>query len=268
MHRILVILTSGKTATACLEACSRFADALSPAEVTLIHIRPPQDPDLLPTEEVYTEERKKEFEGARDALFNDLLEAAAPWRDKGLPALQEIRGKFQEVARREASCADLVIVGAPHMDPEGRIILNCALLEAERPVVIMPRDLPAETGRNIAIAWAPGDAPQRAVRAIQPVLAGAGQVTVLRGTAGSVDLSEPPNELLEHLTASCTRVQQHVFELSGRQIGEALLNAAHEVGADLLVMGAFTHSRMREAIFGGATAEILYDLDMPVLMHH
>ena len=58
------------------------------------------------------------------------------------------------------------------------------------------------------------------------------------------------------------------FQANGRKIGEALIAEAHAAGADLLVMGAYTRSRLAEFIIGGATREVLATADMPVLMHH
>jgi nucleotide-binding universal stress UspA family protein len=268
MYQITVLLTNTATAAAALTTCARLAEAFAPAEVRLLHARPDVDPNFMPSEEVYTEERKREFESTRDNLLEGLVQAVAPWRDNSFPELKQIRGKLEEVAKHVVSDADLVIMGGPNDDADAKTILNCALLEADKPFVLVSRNVPASVGRHIAIAWAPGDAPKRAIEAIQPILEKAEQVTVLMGTKDNEFLVALPKEILLLLEAANRKVREYVFDLADRDVGEALLGEARKAGADLLVMGAFTHSRFREWIFGGATAEILHDLDIPVLMQH
>ena len=76
-----------------------------------------------------------------------------------------------------------------------------------------------------------------------------------------------PRGLIQTLAQNGRPAQMHQFDLAGRAIGLALLQEAHAVDADLLVMGAFSHNRILEAVFGGATQEVLRSLDIPVLMH-
>nr|WP_294516019.1 universal stress protein [uncultured Rhodopila sp.] len=77
-----------------------------------------------------------------------------------------------------------------------------------------------------------------------------------------------PVELLDKLRRAGIAADVVRFRAQDVSVGEALIARAHEVGADLLVMGAYTHSRLREFLLGGATREVLAAADLPVLMHH
>ena len=266
MHRIFVILTNPLTARACLAACAKLAKSFAAVELTLLHIISEQNSDLMLGIEVYTEERRAEFEGMRNKVSSEISYAVVPGPRTDSPGLKLIRGKLEEAAKQAVDGADLIIMGGPHADPDAKIILDYALLAIKKPIILVSRNAPASVGQNIVIAWAPGEASQRAVDAIQPLLINAEYLTLLMGTSGNEFLGEPPRELFLALEVAGRDLRRHVFELADRHIGEALISEAHDVGADLLVMGAFTRDHLAETVFSGATAEILQDFDIPVLM--
>jgi nucleotide-binding universal stress UspA family protein len=101
-----------------------------------------------------------------------------------------------------------------------------------------------------------------------PVLQRAQQVSVLIGDEGAGGLSEEPASLLHAMAAANVPVSVQRFSIGRRGIGDALSQEAQARGGDLLVMGAYTHSRLREAVLGGATREILADAALPVLLAH
>ena len=76
------------------------------------------------------------------------------------------------------------------------------------------------------------------------------------------------DEVAQHLTRNGVAAEATGAKLEGRSIGEAILAETAALGADLLVKGAYTHSRLRQMIFGGATSHILAEADLPVLMAH
>jgi len=119
-------------------------------------------------------------------------------------------------------------------------------------------------GRRIAIAWRDE---KQALRALLPALrwlASAEQVHVLVGVRDITHAIEVPRVLAEHgLIASL-----HVLAIHPGPFGQTLLDTAHRLGADLLVMGAYAHSPLRELILGGVTRHMLAHADLPVLMRH
>lgn len=82
------------------------------------------------------------------------------------------------------------------------------------------------------------------------------------------EVREAPNAFLPYLARHGVRATIHILQPGNRSTGDALLDAASRFGADLLVMGAYGHSRVREWILGGATQKILTGATLPVLMMH
>ncbi len=144
-----------------------------------------------------------------------------------------------------------------------------ALFGTDRPVLMMPprRAIPevdTTFGRHVAIAWRDEKQAHRAVLPALRWLAGAEQVHVLVGVRDTTHSVDVPPVLLEHeLTASL-----HVLPIRPGPFGQTLLDTAHRFGADLLVMGAYAHSLLRELVLGGVTRHMLAHADLPVLMRH
>ena len=176
--------------------------------------------------------------------------------------------------------ADLVLVGQAdpeHVHPNlpadfaAHVVLN-----AGRPVLVLPHgQVPATLGTRVLLSW---DASKEAARALAlalPLLQQADQVQVAvfdggdKRTASDAQAASPIAWLQRHGVAATLTVQP-VEGRRGRRhaIGEALLAMADEQAADLLVMGAYGHSRLRETILGGVTRTVLEEMSIPVLMAH
>lgn len=268
MPRILTLLTNPLTADAVLSATACYTAQTGPAEIELIFPRPEIDPDFMPTEDVYTEAQRNTFEASQDQLFAQLSRQAAGWAQAGLPPLKSVRGKAVTISAEAAERADIAIIGAPHGDMEARAMLETLLFKANKPVLLVPRTMPRGFGQSIAIAWEAGcAAASRAIDSVGNLLLAARRTVILIGDEGAAS-SPPPEALLHRLREAGKPAMVQHFPVAGRHIGEALLSEAHAAGADLLVMGAFSHGWLREVCFGGATIEILKDFDLPVLMHH
>lgn len=151
-----------------------------------------------------------------------------------------------------------------------RMVAEGLLFESGRPVLLVPRDHTAAfAARRIAVAW---DNTRPAARALGDALA------VLPGVAEVVFVSIGDEKEIassvsaaEQLRAMTRRglIASHVLHDKGKlTIGAALQDAALEAGSDLLVMGAYGHSRLRQFILGGATLGVLSNLRLPVLMAH
>jgi len=168
-----------------------------------------------------------------------------------------------------ARAADLVVVGREREGEETSIdTLETCLLDTGRPVLIAPAKAPASLSGVVAIAWK--DAPEAAdaVAAAMPFIELADRVIIM-----SVDEGRPNDvaacERLRHALAwHNARVEVHGLKPEGRAPVDVLLEAAEAAKANLLVMGGYSHSRMREVIFGGFTRRVLHGADIPVLMAH
>lgn len=268
MTRILALLTSPLTAASVLSATACFTAQTGPAEIALLHPRPDMDPDYMPTEDVYTEAQRHAFEAAEDEISTQLAQQAAGWAQTGLPSLREERGKVSAIALKAAASADIVILGTPQGDMEAKTILGKLLCEAGKPVLLVPRTMPRSFGQTVAIGWHTGCAAAgRAIESVGNLLLAARQTVILIGDEGQSS-SAPPEDLVTRLDHAGKPARVQHFPARDRHIGEALLHEARANGADLLVMGAFSHGQLREFFFGGATSEVLKELDLPVLMHH
>lgn len=197
--------------------------------------------------------------------------------ERGLPAewwcqqCETERGIAQVVER--ARLASLTVVGQAAHDGEeelpGAELLNQLLLASGRPVLVVPETEPAAEapGRRVTVAWNGTRESARALADAMPVLALAEGVLVVavgQGAAGLDSLTEIGRHLARHdITAKCRQMQA-----ADHDVGAAILAAAAEFEADLVVMGGWGHSRMREVILGGVTRHTLRHALLPLLMSH
>lgn len=181
-----------------------------------------------------------------------------------------------DVTAVHARYADLTVVGqldpgvewAPVLQPRPEDIA----LAAGRPVMVVPYvGAFAQVGRQVLVAWDASREATRAVNDATPLLAGASAVTVLtidpvrsRDAHGDV----PGADIALHLARHGVNARVERTVSSGIDIGDVLLSRASDLGADLLVMGAYAHSRVRELVLGGATRTVLETMTLPVLMSH
>ncbi len=164
---------------------------------------------------------------------------------------------------------DATVVGRPSSEANRprMATLEEALFDSGRAVLVAPPSAPSEIGRSVVIAWNGGTETARAVSLAMPVLLKAQRVTVLTVKGGTV-----PGPAGEHV-ARTLRIngipaQALDVEDEGRSVGEAILANAKDIGADLLVKGAYTQSRLRQMIFGGPTRYLLEHSNLPMLMAH
>jgi nucleotide-binding universal stress UspA family protein len=141
------------------------------------------------------------------------------------------------------------------------------LFESGRPVLVAPPRPPIEIGRSIVIAWNGSTETARAIAFAMPLLLRAERVTVLTVTGGTVP-GPAGDRIARSLRFNGVLAQAVHVEPEGRSTGEAILVHAERLGADLLVKGAYTQSRLRQMIFGGATRYLLDHVTLPMLMAH
>ena len=180
-----------------------------------------------------------------------------------------------EVGVLHAHYADLAITGQidPGKPPPGgwaRLPEQLALASG-RPALIVPYAGRFDTvGKRVLMAWSRTRESARALNDAMPILERASQVTVLsinprRGEEAN-DL--PGADIALHLARHGVKAEAASTVAEDIDVGNTLLSRAADLGADLIVMGCYGHSRMRELILGGATREILRHMTVPVLMSH
>lgn len=252
------------------------------AHVAAVHVRP--DPRVgVPligegmsagmVEELIALTEKETTTRARDAraLFDEIH------GESGLPlssdpaefgasiSFVEADGREEEEIAQRGRLADLIVLGRPSQQPDtdATVIFNAALFESGRPVLVAPTE-PQPFGRRIAIAWNGNVEAARAVHAAMDFLHRAESVDIFAAdpdTSGNAD----GGALVDYLAWHGIGARLQPLAEAG-SVGDAVGKAV--AGADLVVMGAYSHSRLRELILGGVTRHMLENTASALLMAH
>jgi nucleotide-binding universal stress UspA family protein len=162
--------------------------------------------------------------------------------------------------------SDLMVIGRPTKPGDaGRDTLETALLDTGRPLLI-PGTI-ANTMETIAIAWKSTREAARAVTAASAFIARAKRVVIMMVDEGDRVNGQSGERLLASLRRHNPATEARHLQ-NGAGAADALLEAAAEIKTGLLVMGGYSHSRLRERVFGGVTARVLSDAGISVLMAH
>jgi nucleotide-binding universal stress UspA family protein len=205
----------------------------------------------------------------------------------------DYRAQFEEVVRRHgirsesewrslpylssevgvhAYYADLVVVARPESagqtaSPHG--LAESLVMSSGRPIIVFPPSHTVSRVRRILVAWNATRESIRAVADALPLLVKAEAVEVLvvdHQRRPESHGQEPGADIARHLARHGAHVEVRRVSSSGKEVGSLLLSQAAALGADLLVMGAYGHTQLREWIFGGVTRTVLYEAGLPVLM--
>jgi nucleotide-binding universal stress UspA family protein len=144
--------------------------------------------------------------------------------------------------------------------------IESGLFDSGRPVLIAGPVPPSRIGTNVLVHWNCSTEQARATAFAMPLLGKAERVTVLHVEGGQAVPGPSAAQATRHLQSNGLNARLLTVPLQGRSTGEAVLAAAQSLGCDLLVKGAYTQSRLRQMIFGGATRHILAHATLPVLM--
>jgi nucleotide-binding universal stress UspA family protein len=276
---LLVVLDSEAPARGRIELAAALAERFAAHLVGLYPVPTPEaprhfgyyDPALL--DPFFEELRARAHEATNKTKetfehVTGLRGISAEWREfpegpEGDPALH-------------ARYADLAILG--QLDPDrGEADLvrprpEQVTLASGRPILVVPYAGNFDNiGRRVLIGWNATREAARAVNDAMPLLAGAEIVTVLtidphEGRSGHGEL--PGADISLHLARHGVKAEIERTVSADLPVGEVLLSRAADLGADLLVMGAYGHSRARELLLGGATRSLLRSMTLPVLMSH
>jgi nucleotide-binding universal stress UspA family protein len=180
---------------------------------------------------------------------------------------REETGSEEETVATEGRVADLLVLPRPTATgPQASLpIINAALLDTGRPLLLVPPGTSPAIGRHIAIFW--NDSPQvaRAIAAAMPLLEKAERVTVL---VAPQENDSSPERPVAYLARHGIKAAHSIFTtgVAGGEVGRGLLAEAGKAGADLVVMGAFSRSKLRQLILGGVTRYVIGASTIPVLL--
>ena len=198
------------------------------------------------------------------------ISTTAGEHEKPSAAWHEATGREEEVVARACHLSDLMVAARPadgKQDLQWSLTLEAALINGARPVLLGTGSVPVCIGRRVAIAWRDSADCTRAVAGAMPFLRSAEGVTVITAATGRTHPSRAA-ELAEFLNWHGIDAEQRQIDVGPEGVGGSLLEACAAVDADLLVMGGYGHSRIREMILGGVTRYVLTHAGLPVLMAH
>jgi len=217
----------------------------------------------------HNQQQREEAE-AIEGLFVETIEArglAHEWRHRTLVDDEA----FDDIVSAARS-SDLIVAGGQGKgDPLGqwKDLPLRLILESGRPVVLIPENgVEKAIAENVTIAWDHSRESARAAFDALPLLKLADSVKVLAVNSTKAGMQEPSEPLVTALARHGVKVEGVVSNTTERSEAEEVLAEHDRMRGDLLVMGCYGHSRLREMVLGGATRHILDHMTTPVLMSH
>lgn len=267
--RILVLLPEPETATASLNCAVAVGRGRS-ARIDAIQIGFDPERGIVSAEELDIQQIRETFEGCaadRRARVKQIFDA---WKASASQA-PEIGwhadlGAVGGDVEAEAASADLIVMGRPS-NLDARDALHAALFRTKRLVLVVPEEASTgveSVGRRIVVGWKPTDQAERAVEAAAPWLRRAEDVTVVSVAKQGAAPYEPSACVLFRRLGIEARFV--TLQRDARSVGVQLLAEARRLGGDCLLIGAYHHGPLWEAILGGVTRDVLTHLDLPVFM--
>jgi len=182
--------------------------------------------------------------------------------------IEEI-GREDEVVALRGRLADMIVVSRPTDETAvaATMTLNAAMVETGRGVLVVPPGGSGSFGKRVAISWNGSAEAARAVAAAMSLIEDAEKVLILTidGDSASPNVAK---ELSDYLAWHGVNAEIETTPVVESQVGETVLKKCGDWNADLLVMGAYTHSRLRQLIMGGVTRHVLAEATLPVVMVH
>lgn len=280
IKHILAILdlgeTPGPSEGVALDLAGRFGAHVTGLALAIEPILPPMMMVPIPAELVAS---------AREAAEQRAAEAARRFEARAgasniavdIRTLGVVAGAAQEVLAHHARLTDIVVIGQDNPDgsePYRSELIEAAILDSGRPVLIVPYAGAAKMGAGrIVVAWDGSPTAARALHAALPLLAGVEMVHVL--TVGKAARSDGVDseggtgaDVAAYLARHGIRATIHAMPDGDIDVAAALLNHVADTGMNMIVMGGYGHSRLRQFVLGGVTRTILASMTVPVLMAH
>jgi nucleotide-binding universal stress UspA family protein len=219
-------------------------------------------------------ERAEEDARAAETALTQALAAQAPGLRSAVDTAVTQLGALTDVVAARAHYADLVVLAKPYGPGKGiedEAVLEAALFEGAAPVLVVPGEgMPRTDPRKVVLAWNESREALVAARRALPFLTRAETVTILviDPSPHGPERSDPGGLLCQMLVRHGVNAEVTVLARSLPRVSDVLARHLRETAAELLVMGAYGHSRFREAILGGATRNMLEEAEVPVFLAH
>lgn len=285
MRTVLVSANGADTSKTLLDSAFRLAKDLD-AHLTVLHVK--ADPretipllgegmsvsmidDMTRLAEEEGENRAKRARAHFDKCVseNTAIQSQEPSAVGYSVSWVEASGREDDVVAQFGRVADLIVVSRPNVEVEAghTLVLNAALFETGRSVLVVPPEGMGAIGRKIVVSWNGSAQSARAVSSALPFLKNADEVTVFT-IEGPRTAGQSSTGMIEYMAYHGIKCSTRTLAKAGTSVGEDLLKEAKSVGADMVVMGAYTHSRMRQMILGGVTSHVLDNSPLPLFMAH
>ncbi len=292
MAAILAVIDGGPGSESALESAVQLGRALQ-SQVDLLHVETDAESSLpvmgegmsgaaveqilqsLRAEaEARLAEARRLFEQHRTAGKLPVVEPdSAPVAGQFAVCFRHVTGREPDEVLRRARLSDLTVFGqsgqrgaGPEGDGGTSVTFEGTLFDSGRPVLLMPPAPVKDLGSTAAVAWDGSREAARAVHAALPLLRQAKRVVVVTARQSEDDIE--PSELVRYLAGHGIKARTWAFTPGSGALGEEILAEAAKAEANLLVMGGYGHSRLRELVLGGVTRSVLSKATIPVFMMH
>ena len=283
---VLAVLQGGKSDRNCLKAAHTVARPFD-GHIDALHVRADPRAFLDYTGDAMTGEAYAQLMDAVEKEVTDKAQKARAefdaWsKEAGVQLVSEPKagaqvsaswvettGAEDRVVGRDGRLRDLIVVlsSAGEEDLRGEETIQRALFESGRPVLIVPRAKTITEFKRIAVFWNGSKEAARTVEAAMPLLRHAAAVDVM-WVEEDVEADAVQTGLVGYLAWHGISASARQFSPDKRFIGELLMDEAAKSNMDLVVMGGYSHSRLREFILGGVTQHMLEEATLPVLSAH
>ena len=192
----------------------------------------------------------------------------------GVDALVAQSASVTGLVARRARFADLVILPKPYGPDkysDAPVVVESAMFQGQAPVLVLAENAqPSASPKKVVVAWNESSEAMAAIRRALPILKSADLVSlcIVAPERHASDAGDPGGELSRMLSRHGVRVEVSLLPQTLPRVSEVIARHVADIDADMLVMGAYGHSRFREAILGGATRNMLEHAKVPVFMAH
>jgi len=227
---------------------------------------------LLRELEVLADKYSKTEESEMQSTFiklceqNNIVYSNDSIPDRPTAFWREVYGLRSEIVGECGKVNDLIILPHP-INGKPTATFEAALIRSGKPVLLVSRTMTTFSAERILIAWNASSQGSRAVSQALPILKQAKEVVIATSFSSS-QLKPGADQLIKYLARHGIKAVSQNFESGRRSVAEAILTLAESLKTDLLVMGAFTHPRVHEQIFGGVTRHMVKAAKIPIFMQH
>jgi nucleotide-binding universal stress UspA family protein len=230
------------------------------------------DPAMLPPYDAYSgvfDEIEAE-QSRRIAAVKALVEHAPIAVE--VRAVTDAPAYLNRAASIEGRYADMLLVGGPSAFENPKLrrrSVEAALMSSTGPILILPDDSQLERVRHVVLGWDASAEARRAAKDLLPVLDPGAHIDIVAVDALPSETGHGPSpgtDIARHLARHGFDVEVHQQSSVGRTVSGALEEFTASCGADLLAIGAFAHSRVRDIFLGGVTRHLLQDVRMPLML--